>query len=142
MARLPTYDGDPLPDSLERMELALNQQRKADKVQSFLVALVVLGLLAGALYLISVLPRFHTPEVIVTYQQSVQDEDPVDRPDMAVGIRPKPTSASSSMARVLAAPVEGSGSGTGMATAVEGRHSSGRRGRVGGSSTSSTSPNR
>lgn len=106
MARLPTYEGDPLPDSLERMELALEQQRKADSVQSVIAAVVVIGILAGILYLFSVLPGFQTADVIVSYQLPEPEENPVDRPDMAIGLKPKPTNASSSMARVIAASVE------------------------------------
>ena len=95
-----------MPESLERMELALEQQRKVDSIQSVIVAAVVIGLIAGVLYLIAIFPGFQTPDVIVTYQLPVSEENPVDRPDMAVGINPKPTNASSAMARVIAAAVE------------------------------------
>ena len=90
-----------------QLELLIAQQRRVDTIQSVIVAFIVIGLIAGILYFISLhFVEKHT-EVIVSYAAPpVSEENPVDRPDMALGAKPKPTSSSSSMARVLAASVE------------------------------------
>ncbi|MFC7337026.1 hypothetical protein ACFQY0_07550 [Haloferula chungangensis] len=90
-----------------QLDVLLSRQRRADTIQSVVVALIVIGLIAGILYFISLHFTERTTETIVAYAPPPPvEENPVDRPDMALGAKPKPTSASSSMARVIAAAVE------------------------------------
>ncbi|MGB6219979.1 vWA domain-containing protein [Haloferula sp.] len=90
-----------------QLEILIARQRRVDSIQSVIVALIIIALIAGILYLISLQLAYRQSETIVTYAPPpVEEENPVDRPDMALGAKPKPTSASSSMARVLAAAME------------------------------------
>jgi hypothetical protein len=97
----------PSNDAAFLLEQVVAKQRRTDSIQSVVVAFIVLGLIAGILWLISILPSFVETDVIVSYSSPVPPEDnPVDRPELSAGLRPKPASSSSSMARVIAAAVE------------------------------------
>jgi hypothetical protein len=88
----------------QQMEMHLAAQKKKDSIQSIIVSAVVVALCGAILALIAILPNFREVPVIVTYQAPVVKEEVVDRPkDMARGLKPKPASSSSSMARVIAA---------------------------------------
>ncbi|MEP4078780.1 vWA domain-containing protein [Haloferula sp.] len=90
-----------------QLELLLARQRRVDSIQSLIVSLIIIGLIAAVLFFISLQFASKDAEVIVSYAAPPEaEENPVDRPDMAIGAKPKPTSASSSMARVIAAAVE------------------------------------
>jgi len=90
-----------------QLEILLARQRRADTIQSVVVAFIVIGLIAGILYFISLHFAEKTTETIVSYEAPpAPEENPVDRPDMALGAKPKPTSSSSAMARVIAAALE------------------------------------
>lgn len=92
---------------VHQLDAVIERQRRADTIQSLVVAVIVVALLAALLWLIAILPNFKESETIVAYQPVVPPEEkPVDRPDMAMGLKPKPSSSSSSMARVIAAQVE------------------------------------
>jgi hypothetical protein len=93
----------PKKDAALRLEFLVREQRKRDGIQSAVVALIVLLMLGVILWLIAILPTFVESPTIVTYQAPpVIEENPVDRPDLAKGLKPKPASSSSSMARVIA----------------------------------------
>lgn len=88
----------------EQVELHLAAQKKKDTIQSLIVAAVVVALIGAILALIAILPTFKEVPVIVTYQAPQEKEEAPDRPqDMAKGMKPKPASSSSAMARVIAA---------------------------------------
>jgi hypothetical protein len=88
----------------QQVSVHLAAQKKKDTVQSFIVAAVLVLLLGALLALIAILPSFREVDIIVTYQAPVVKEEVIDRPkDMARGLKPKPASSSSSMARVIAA---------------------------------------
>jgi hypothetical protein len=93
----------PPKDDSGRLEFLVREQRKRDGIQSAAVALIVLVMLGVILWLIAILPSYQESPTIVTYQAApVEEENPVERPDLAKGLKPKPTSASSAMARVIA----------------------------------------
>lgn len=93
----------PSKDLTLRAESILRDQRKRDMIQSGVVAMIVMVILGVILWLIAILPTFVETPVIVTYQAPPKaEEKPVDRPDLAKGLKPKPASSSSSMARVIA----------------------------------------
>lgn len=97
----------PSKDVTQRAESLVQAQRKRDVVQSAVVALIVLVILCVILWLIAILPTFKEVPVIVSYQAPPKiEEKPVDRPDLAKGMKPKPASSSSSMARVIASTAE------------------------------------
>lgn len=97
----------PSRDAAFHLEQLVAKQRRMDSIQSLIVSFIVIGLIGGILWLISILPKFTEVDVIVSYNAPVPPEDnPVDRPQLAAGVRPKPSSSSSSMARVIAAAVE------------------------------------
>ncbi|MEM1085115.1 MAG: hypothetical protein AAGI48_13465 [Verrucomicrobiota bacterium] len=111
MSRLQITDYDPYhdpsADTAEQLKMLVARQRRTDSIQSLVVALIVIGLIAAILYLIAILPSFKPSDEIVAYAEvPPPEENPVDRPDMAVGAKPTPTSSSSAMARVIAAAVE------------------------------------
>jgi hypothetical protein len=88
----------------QQVAIYLAAQKKKDTIQSMIVAAVVVALCGAILALIAILPSFREVPVIVTYQAPVVKEEVPDRPkDMARGLKPKPASSSSSMARVIAA---------------------------------------
>ena len=106
MAQIYTTSAPPT-DASERLEFLLREQRKRDSIQSGIVALIVLVILCVIMWLVSILPEYTEAPVIVTYQApAVEEEKPVDRPDLAKGLKPKPTSSSSATARVIAAAAE------------------------------------
>jgi hypothetical protein len=87
-----------------RMEEAVHKVRQRDAMQSTVVAVIVVAMLGLILALIAILPPFREVPVIVTYAApKPEKEEPSDRPDLAKGMRPKPTSSSSASARVIAA---------------------------------------
>ena len=91
----------------DRVERAIEQQRRRDSIQSGIVGAAVIGILGAILALIAILPSFTDAPVIVTYSAPVKKEDnPADQPDLARGLRPKPASSSSARARVIAAQIE------------------------------------
>lgn len=91
----------------EQVERLIELQRRRDSIQSLVVGMVVVGLLAAVLWLIAILPNLTEPPVIVTYSgPNPEKENPADRPDLARGVRPKPASSSSARARVVAAQLE------------------------------------
>lgn len=96
------------PDvNAERMDAAVHKNRQRDAMQSTVVSVIVVAMLGVILGLIAILPPFKEAPVLVTYAApKPEKEEPSDRPDMAKGIRPKPTSASSASARVIAAQME------------------------------------
>lgn len=102
------YTTEPPPDSVvHQLDDFLVRQKRKDTIQSLVVAVIVMLLLAALLWLIAILPEFQKRETIVSYAAPVPPEDnPVDRPDLAVGMKPKPASSSSSMAKVIASAVE------------------------------------
>lgn len=102
------YTTEPPPESVvHQLDAVIERQRRADTIQSLVVAVIVLLLLASVLWLIAILPNLRPSETIVTYAPPPdEEENPVDRPEMAVGMKPKPASSSSSMAKVIAAAVE------------------------------------
>jgi hypothetical protein len=82
----------------------LSKQNKAEKIQSSIVGTVVIGLICAILALLNVLTKDNVVEIVATYAPPEVEEEPPDRPkDLAKNVKPKPTSASSSMARVIAA---------------------------------------
>jgi hypothetical protein len=97
----------PSKDASLRLEFLVREQRKRDGIQSAAVALIVLLMLGVILWLIAILPSYVETPTIVTYQAPPKaEEKPVDRPDLAKGMKPKPASSSSSMARVIASSAE------------------------------------
>lgn len=89
-----------------QLEALLLQQRKRDFAQSLVTAVVCLGLVCVALWLVALLPKSQDSPTIVTYQSPPPPEEKrLDRPDLAKGVKPKPTNASSASARVIAAAV-------------------------------------
>ncbi len=97
----------PPKDASLRLEFLVREQRKRDAIQSGVAALIVIFLLGVILWLIAILPTLVESPTIVTYQAPPKaEEKPVDRPDLAKGMKPKPASSSSSMARVIASSVE------------------------------------
>ena len=94
-------------ENAAQLELLIARQRRVDTIQSVIVALITICLIGGILYFISLHLTERTTETIVSYSPPPPpEENPVDRPDMAMGAKPKPASSSSSMARVIAAAVE------------------------------------
>jgi len=99
-----TQTSSKLDTRRQQVEIYLTAQKKKDTIQSFIVAGVVVALIGAILALIAILPSLREVPVIVTYQAPVQKEEAPDRPkDLAKGMKPKPASSSSSMARVIAA---------------------------------------
>lgn len=91
----------------DRIDAAVHKVRRRDAVQSTVVSVIVVVMLAVILALIAILPPFREVPVLVTYAApKPEKEEPSDRPDLAKGIRPKPTSSSSASARVIAAQME------------------------------------
>jgi hypothetical protein len=91
----------------DQVERLLEKQRVRDSIQSVVVGLMVISLLAVILWLIAILPSFQDSPVLVTYSAPKPEEDnPANQPDLARGMRPKPASASSARARVVAAQLE------------------------------------
>jgi len=105
---MPTIETTEAPPSkTEQVEQLVEQQRRRDSIQSLIVGFCVIGLIAGILWLIAILPNFQEAPVLVTYSAPKSDEDnPADQPDLARGMRPKPASSSSARARVVAAQLE------------------------------------
>jgi hypothetical protein len=99
-----TRPSNQLANRKTQVALHLAAQKKKDTVQSFIVAGALIGLLIAILALIAIWPNFREVDIIVTYQAPVEKKEEIDRPkDMARGLKPKPASSSSSMARVIAA---------------------------------------
>jgi len=96
------------PDSRsEQIGRLIEQQRRRDSIQSAVVGILAVALIAVILWLIAILPRLNQPPVIVSYSAPKKTEDkPTDQPDLARGLRPKPASSSSARARVVAAQLE------------------------------------
>lgn len=80
------------------------QQQKNETIQSAIVGCVVLALICAVLALIQALSKEKVVEIVATYSAPIPQEDAPERPkDFAKSIKPKPTSSSSGMARVIAA---------------------------------------
>jgi hypothetical protein len=104
-----TRTSSKLADRQMMVENALAAQHKKESIQSMIVALVIVALIGAILALIAIFPSFRETQVIVSYTPKVIKEEAPDRPaDMAKGMKPKPASSSSGMARVIAANVAAS----------------------------------
>lgn len=89
------------------LEAFIARQRKQDFLHSAGFAGLCLFLFGVALWLFSVLPSFEESPTIVTYHSRIDPEEkPADRPELTRGMKPKPNSASSASARVIASAVE------------------------------------
>lgn len=99
-----TQNSSKLDARRQQVAIYLAAQKKKDTLQSMVVAAIVVVLIGAILALVAILPSFREVPVIVTYQAPIVKEDAPERPkDMAKGLKPKPASSSSSMARVIAA---------------------------------------
>jgi hypothetical protein len=86
------------------IEAFIARQRKQDFLHSMGFAAFCLFLLGVVLWLFSVWSAVEESPVIVTYVSNNNPEErPQDRPELTRGMKPKPNSASSASARVIAA---------------------------------------
>jgi hypothetical protein len=98
----------PVTSGNTQVEAMVLHQRRQEFVQSLVVSLICVAMMCVILWLITILPLFKDVPVIVTYQEPPKiKEDPHDIPDLARGMRPKPSNSSSARARVIAAAVAG-----------------------------------
>jgi hypothetical protein len=87
----------------EQIAALIAQQKKTETIQSAVVGVMTVGLICAILYLFKYLSEERTVDVIVSYNAPVPEEDAPERPkDFAKSVKPKPASASSGMARVIA----------------------------------------
>jgi len=84
------------------VELALQRERRRQTIQSIASALLVVGLLAGILALIVVIPWRWDISPIVTYEAPNPEREELDRPEIDQRARPNPPGMKSSRARVIA----------------------------------------
>ncbi len=87
-----------------QVEAYISKQKKNEAIQSSIVGVVVIGLICAILALMNILSKEKVVDIVATYSAPNIEEQLPDRPkDLARSIKPKPTSSSSSMARVIAA---------------------------------------
>ncbi|MGJ8657198.1 MAG: hypothetical protein ACSHX6_12170 [Akkermansiaceae bacterium] len=81
----------------------LNAQKRNSTISSIIIALLVCALLVAILFYIALSPLFKNTEEMVTYASGSEAEEKIVKPEMNNEVEKKPSSPSSSMAKVIAA---------------------------------------
>ncbi|MGJ8697001.1 MAG: vWA domain-containing protein [Verrucomicrobiaceae bacterium] len=90
-----------IPSTPEARRILAQQQRVAT-ISSFIIALLVMGLIALILAIIMMVTEPKDIPTIVTYSAASEEQTDVDRPVVRNQVAKKPASPSSSMSRVIA----------------------------------------
>ncbi len=80
----------------------LEAQKRNSTISSIIIALLFCALLVAILVLITLSPIFKNIEEMVTYTPTGESEETVTKPEMTSEVEKKPSSPSSSMAKVIA----------------------------------------
>jgi hypothetical protein len=81
----------------------LDAQKRNSTISSIIIALLVCALLVAILFYIALSPLFKNTEEMVTYSSGSESEEKIVKPEMNNEVEKKPSSPSSSMAKVIAA---------------------------------------
>ena len=81
----------------------LDAQKRNSTISSIIIALLVCALLVAILFYIALSPLFKNTEELVTYSSGSETEEKIVKPEMNNEVEKKPSSPSSSMAKVIAA---------------------------------------
>ncbi|MFC4990942.1 prenyltransferase/squalene oxidase repeat-containing protein [Rubritalea tangerina] len=80
----------------------LAAQKRTSTITSILIALLGCALVAIILMVIALTINVKNPPEIISYSSGVMDDDQIERPEMTNQVERKPSSPSSSMAKVIA----------------------------------------
>jgi hypothetical protein len=81
----------------------LDAQKRNSTISSIIIALLICALLVAILFYIALSPLFKNTEELVTYSSGTNAEETIVKPEMNNEVEKKPSSPSSSMAKVIAA---------------------------------------
>jgi hypothetical protein len=81
----------------------LDAQKRNSTISSIIIALLICALLVAILFYIALSPLFKNTEEMVTYSSGADNEEKIVKPEMNNEVEKKPSSPSSSMAKVIAA---------------------------------------
>ena len=81
----------------------LDAQKRNSTISSIIIALLICALLVAILFYIALSPLFKNTEEMVTYSSGSESEEKIVKPEMNNEVEKKPSSPSSSMAKVIAA---------------------------------------
>lgn len=81
----------------------LNAQKRNSTISAIIISLLFCALLVAILFYIALSPLFKNTEEMVTYSPGSESEEKIVKPEMKNEVEKKPSSPSSSMAKVIAA---------------------------------------
>ncbi|MFT5906260.1 MAG: hypothetical protein ACI9E1_001867 [Cryomorphaceae bacterium] len=81
----------------------LNVQKRNSTISSIIIALLFCALLVTILFYIALSPLFKNTDEMITYSSKPNNEERILKPEMSNEVEKKPSSPSSSMAKVIAA---------------------------------------
>lgn len=85
------------------VQAKLNAQKRNSTLSSIIISLLVCALLVAILFYIALSPLFKNTEEMVTYSAGSESEEKIVKPEMINEVAKKPSSPSSSIAKVIAA---------------------------------------
>lgn len=82
-------------------ELELRRQKRNSTISSIIIAFLISALIVLILLYISLSPLFKNTEELVAYTPASESEKPITKPEMTDEVQKKPSTPSSSMARLI-----------------------------------------
>jgi hypothetical protein len=83
-------------------QAALAAQKRASTISALIISILSFGLVILILMVIALTVNLKSPPEIIAYSSGISEEEQIDRPEMTNQVERKPSSPSSSMAKVIA----------------------------------------
>ncbi len=83
-------------------QAALAAQKRTSTISALIISVLAFGLVILILMVIALTVNLKSPPEIISYSPGISDEEEIDRPEMTNQVERKPSSPSSSMAKVIA----------------------------------------
>ncbi|MFC4994067.1 vWA domain-containing protein [Rubritalea tangerina] len=87
----------------QEAQAALAAQKRNSTVSSLIIAILSLFLIGLILFIVALTVEVKNPPEIISYSAGVEDTEEIEKPEMSSEVERKPSSPSSSMAKVIAA---------------------------------------
>ena len=83
-------------------QAALAAQKRTSTISALIISVLAFGLVILILMVIALTINLKSPPEIISYASGISEDDKIDRPEMTNQVERKPSSPSSSMAKVIA----------------------------------------
>ena len=87
-------------------QAALAAQKRTSTISALIISVLAFGLVILILMVIALTVNLKSPPEIISYSSGITEDEQIDRPEMTNQVERKPSSPSSSMAKVIASTSE------------------------------------